>query len=63
MRCGDVVELSHRSVRAQAAVPPMVSDCDPQRRRAIAHGHALAVFAARAGMAHGEVVADDLDVA
>ena len=36
---------------------------DPQRRLAGADGHALAVLAARARTAHGEVVGDGVDVA
>src|SRR4051794_7750691 len=36
---------------------------DPQRRLPVADGHALAVLAAGARVAHGEVVAEQVDVA
>ena len=45
-----------------AAVPPTVSAGDPQGGLADADGHALAVLAAGAGTAHGEVVAHGVDV-
>src|SRR6478735_9618002 len=36
---------------------------DPERRLTVADGHALAILAARARVAHGEVIAEQVDVA
>ena len=48
---------------AHAAVPPTVSSVTRRVGHAVADGDALAVLAARAGVAHGEVVADGVDLA
>ena len=48
---------------AHAAVPPIVSAFTRKRRLTVADRHALAVLAARARVAHREVVAQQVDVA
>ena len=56
-RVGDVEQVGAR----HAAVPPTVSSVTRSVGDAVADGDALAVLAARAGVAHGEVVADGVD--